>query len=359
MLQRHLRQGTIALLHRSGLLQYAKGSVARRGILVLTFHRIVPDNDLDLVRSPLGMVVRASLFAQLIEYLAEHTACISARELNDAPVSTSKPRIFLTFDDGWADNASVAWPMLKRAGLPMCIFMATGLAGRFHPFWPERFLGIVQSARRTGTLQQVHQQLCELFRNSPCPVSPPPPLQQLEIEPELALPWIKQFSTADATDIVAAMESSYAGAGSEPLDPSERLLDWSEAEQLASEGVSFGSHTVTHALLPRLSPVERRFELSRSQQDLQMHLPGNGMIAYPNGDAEQEVADGARAAGYRFGFRNTAGVWTRDTHRFLIPRVNVWDGKLIDSRRNFAPAVLEYSLFWKSMRAGRTDFVGA
>jgi peptidoglycan/xylan/chitin deacetylase (PgdA/CDA1 family) len=352
VLQRqHLRQKTITLLHRSGLLQYAKESLARRGILVLTFHRIVPDHQLDLIRSPRGMVLRASLFAHLLEYLTEHTVCISARELDDAPAPTSKPRILLTFDDGWVDNAVVAWPMLKRARLPMCIFMATGLAGKSHPFWPERFLGIVRSAQRTDKLQQVHQQLCSLFRSSPSRVSPPPHLQEFEVEPELALPWIKQFSTADATSVIAAMESSYESAGSEPLDPAERLLDWSEAEQLASEGVSFGSHTVSHALLPRLSPVERRFELSRSQQDLERHLPCTGMIAYPNGDADENVAGDARTAGYRFGFRNMTGVWTRDTHRFLIPRVNVWDGKLTDSRHNFAPAALEYSLFWKSMRA--------
>lgn len=344
--RRYLRHATITLLQRSGLLHHAKQSVARRGILVLTLHRVVPDHDMDRVRSPRGMVLRASLFAQLIEYLAEHTLCISARDLGDLPVRAAKPRILLTFDDGWVDNATVAWPMLKRAGLPMCILMTTGLAGRARPFWPERFLGIGQLARRAGILRQVHQQLCRLSHGTP-----PPTLKRLELEPEAGLVWMKQFSTAEAVHAVAAMEASCSGVQNELIDRSERLLDWGEAAQLAAEGVVFGSHTVSHALLPGLSRMERNFELSQSYQDLNRHLPGTALIAYPNGDADNAVAADARAAGYRFGFCNSPGVWTSDTHPLLIPRVNVSEGKLTNIYGRFSQAALEYSLFWKSLRA--------
>ena len=61
------------------------------------------------------------------------------------------------------------------------------------------------------------------------------------------------------------------------------------------------------------------------------------------------VAEEARRAGYRYGFRNAPGIWSAVTDPLLIPRVNLWDGKLTDSRGRFSAEHLEYSIYWNPL----------
>jgi peptidoglycan/xylan/chitin deacetylase (PgdA/CDA1 family) len=134
-------------------------------------------------------------------------------------------------------------------------------------------------------------------------------------------------------------------------DPDERLLSWHQLQQLQAEGVCFGSHTVTHPILTARSAPEVACELKQSRSAIRDRLGDTLLIAYPNGDANELVTQEARRAGYQYGFSNTAGIWNGATDPFLVPRVNLWDGKLTDGKGRFSRDHLEYSIFWKAMRA--------
>jgi peptidoglycan/xylan/chitin deacetylase (PgdA/CDA1 family) len=132
-------------------------------------------------------------------------------------------------------------------------------------------------------------------------------------------------------------------------DPDERLLNWQELQQLQADGVCFGSHTVTHPILTARSVPEVACELNQSRSALRDRLGETLLLAYPNGDANNVVTQEARRAGYRYGFSNTTGIWNSATDPLLVPRVNLWDGKLTDSRGRFSRDHLEYSIFWKAL----------
>lgn len=55
-----------------------------------------------------------------------------ARGARDRP---ERPLLAITFDDGYADNAEVAAPILLQQGLPATFFVVTGALGR-EPRWP-------------------------------------------------------------------------------------------------------------------------------------------------------------------------------------------------------------------------------
>lgn len=96
-----VRDKMIGMLSRAGAMTRARREVARRGLIVLTFHRIVPDAQQFSVRSPRGMVVCESLFRELVDYLASRTTCIAASELGHSRRSSPQPKVLVTFDDGW------------------------------------------------------------------------------------------------------------------------------------------------------------------------------------------------------------------------------------------------------------------
>jgi peptidoglycan/xylan/chitin deacetylase (PgdA/CDA1 family) len=87
---------------------------------VLCYHRVLPD---DAERGSIhpGMYVRASTFAAHLRWLQEWGRIVPLDEI--LVEDTGGPRFALTFDDGWQDNATVAWPLLRAAGVPALIFL--------------------------------------------------------------------------------------------------------------------------------------------------------------------------------------------------------------------------------------------
>ena len=72
-----------------------------------------------------------------MDYAAEHFHPVSleqvAAALDGGPRLPSRP-LLVTFDDGYRDNLTAALPVLRERGIPMTVFLATGLRGRRAPF---------------------------------------------------------------------------------------------------------------------------------------------------------------------------------------------------------------------------------
>lgn len=85
--------------------------------------------------------------------------------------------------------------------------------------------------------------------------------------------------------------------------PRDRHLTPGEVASLAQEGVTIGSHGLTHRDWTRLEEAALATELETSRARLRA-LSGQpvDVVAYPWGAADARVAEAARRAGYRLGF---------------------------------------------------------
>ena len=99
---------------------------ARRGMVcVLMYHRVIADDARADEIEP-GMYVRAATFAAHLRWLGAHFRFVPLREAQERPADPDgAPRVALTFDDGWRDNLTHAWPLLAAAGAPATVFLAT------------------------------------------------------------------------------------------------------------------------------------------------------------------------------------------------------------------------------------------
>jgi peptidoglycan/xylan/chitin deacetylase (PgdA/CDA1 family) len=103
------------------------------------------------------------------------------------------------------------------------------------------------------------------------------------------------------------------------------LLDEGEIRDMQQRGVSFHSHTRSHADLPTLDDAQLADQLAGSRASL-ARLLGHDVpyLAYPFGRLDERVEAATRAAGYRAAFSTQPGFNRRDVNRFRIRRLDVY-----------------------------------
>src|SRR6185312_6866483 len=86
------------LLRASGMLSLARKWVQRHGAIVLTFHRVLTDSELQQTASLGGMIVRHQTFAAFLNYASQHCEVANLAQAPDWKPS-GKLKLAVTFDD--------------------------------------------------------------------------------------------------------------------------------------------------------------------------------------------------------------------------------------------------------------------
>lgn len=112
---------------------------------------------------------------------------------------------------------------------------------------------------------------------------------------------------------------------SNPAGVTYPLLDVDEIRDMQRRGVSFHSHTRSHASLPTLDDAALADQLAGSREQLAALL-GHSVpyLAYPFGHVDDRVEAATRAAGYRAAFSTRSGFNRRDVDPYRIRRLDVY-----------------------------------
>ncbi len=261
-------------------------------LAVLTWHRV----DRPAVRPWLypGLIsATPERFARQVEWLARRFRVLSVDDVLAARRRRRLPRraLLLTFDDGYADFAEHAWPILRAAGLPATLFVATDGAGSAPlPFWWDR----LHAALGTQDGGQEIRVLLNRLKD---------------------LPHDRLLATVDEI------------AGPPTAWPYSRAtLDWDALRRLSTQGVTIAPHTRTHPLLTRVPPAVARAEIESSRGDLLAALPGadGRVFAYPSGRFDESVVGVVDDLGFELAFTTDRGLnRLGGAHRLRLRRFNV------------------------------------
>jgi peptidoglycan/xylan/chitin deacetylase (PgdA/CDA1 family) len=290
--------------------------------LVLTYHRVTNE-----VEWPDPLVVSPDQFACHIGFLKKRLQLLSAREVAEI-IRTRKPfpagSCLITFDDGWKDNYTQAFPILKSYQAPAIIFLTTDYIGTNTIFWHERLARILYSLPYTP---KEYRQAASSSRSASessyelvCAVQAVSPRHREHLVARVTEEW----KLLDTQNIESKIEELETIRGSQKLDSSSAMLSWSEVTTMASAGIEFGSHTKSHALLDQTSSNELRDEICSSKKIIETKLgvPVD-FIAYPNGNYNDEVIALSQEAGYLGGFTCDVGFNTSSDRPFTMKRKHV------------------------------------
>lgn len=97
----------------------APRSVDSGRVVVLCYHSVAPEGRAS---------THPGAFAEQMRWLSEHADVVPFALIEPTPSgSGERPRVAITFDDGYADNYTHAFPILTDLGLRATFFLATGL----------------------------------------------------------------------------------------------------------------------------------------------------------------------------------------------------------------------------------------
>ncbi|GAP22653.1 polysaccharide deacetylase family protein [Leptolinea tardivitalis] len=305
-------------LFTSGLSRLARPFAPYMGALLM-FHRVVVPDGLPRIRLNQTYEVTPDHLRTVIAFYRQREFdFISLDDMIERLQKKEKsPRfVCFTFDDGYADTLTTAYPILKEEGIPFCIYLTTDFPDRKARFWWNILEDTLLSR------PEIHFSLDGKEHTIIC--------NSLE-EKETAFQSICQIVLKAGCGVSAAWRAVFEPLSIDVESATQKLaLSWEQINTLGHDPlVTIGAHTCSHPPLAGLTEQEAQDEMQNSRQII---WEKTGLraehFAYPYG-SPLEVTDREIKLASRLGFKtaattNQGNVYAYHRNRLLqLPRINI------------------------------------
>lgn len=285
------------------------------GVLILNYHRI---------GQPAGSLFDPNLWSASAEDFDRQLSFVTKNfdviGLHDLEFALSQPRgrsVMITFDDGYRDNYSTAFPILQSHGVPATFFIATGFLDRPRvPWWDE----IAWMTRTTS--------VDVLAANEWLPSSVPLSKQDRDPAFRRFLAVYKSLGDELTGEYLDFLADALGTDRCSSSLASEMWMTWDMLREMQAGGMSFGGHTVTHPILANSTADQQDWEVGECQRRLQSELGVSiDAFSYPNGqssDFNEFTRAALRQHSYRWGFTFCGGYCRPgQLDHFALPRTAI------------------------------------
>ncbi len=284
-------------------------------LTILIYHRVLP------VQDPLRLgEIDAFDFDRQMQFLSRHFSILPLQDATSQLKAHTLPRraCCITFDDGYADNLTVALPILEKYRLPATVFVATGYLDGGRMFNDSVIDAIAKSPRQVLNLEP-HG----LARY---------PLTTTEQKQSAIAAILGKFKYQSPDQRSANVKRLVELAECGPL-PDDIMLTSQQVRELARRGVEIGGHTIAHTILTTLDDETASHEMLIGKQKLES-LTGKPVttFAYPNGrphrDYESRHVAMVRKLGFEVAVSTSHGVANAQSDIYQLPRFVPWGRSL-------------------------------
>jgi len=305
-------------LAKSGVLRLA-GQFPPTAAIVLMYHSVLDDPRECADSIGVANINATDAFRKQMEMLARSYDAVTVEDIRLFVTGQKEmPRrlVAVTFDDGYADNAEVAAPVLNGLGIPASFYLTvesvnTGRAPWFchlrHAFtstrkrsWLDptgRSWDLADGARREPALSVASEHLTRLVGSAQQEA-----LQAIEMDLDV-----------------------------EPLAPKKQLMmTWEQAKRLHRAGHVVGSHSLTHPNMAYIADKDLNYEFEESKRKMERELAMPVVhFSYPAAAlavswTEHTVA-ASEQVGYQTAVTTTSGVVSRGANPLALRRIGAPD----------------------------------
>lgn len=319
-----------AALIGSGFADYARVKRSTE-VTILTFHGLCKDSgDLDILDWSLHLPVE--VFQGICSLLSADYHVISLSELVAARQQQQKlpeNSVVITFDDGYASNFELAYPMLRKYHLPATVFLTTGFVDGEDMLWFQRVDLCLGRTKHRSLVWKIHGKELHLSFET---------REQRQQSLVTLMPELKELSDVDLLHEIDRLERELDVDTPEvsTMPAVMRPLTWNMVRAMSNSGlVEFGGHTHTHPILSRCDPVTMRAEVATCHKRIfqETGIPPRA-FSYPNGfqeDYTRQTVEMVEQIGFESACTMINGRVDEETPLFHLPRYgspeSVWEAE--------------------------------
>lgn len=198
--------------------------------------------------------------------------------VNDSHHSFTQKRIVMSFDDGFEDVYTNAFPILRELNVPFTLFLTPAYINRdSYPWWLQ--------------------------------------LENVFPEPDIYERELKQLFDAP-DDMQSHYEADY------PHSKPEVMLTWTQIKEMIQSGLcTIGAHGLHHYSLQRIDSYLAQNELVESKKQIERHLGVKVLhMSYPNSEQNASVQQLVKEAGFLTAFIGFGGCVRRGDNLYCLYR---------------------------------------
>lgn len=250
-------------------------------------------------------------FEKQIQYLKKYYSIISLEDfMNSLEREKLLPdnSVIITFDDGYQNNYTQLFPILKKYNVPATIFLPTLNISQQGIGWFDTVAYCIAKTKKPFInvenkkypLLTVQQKIGAIFD-----------LKMLTRNIEKRNRLLKDIIFQTGVNVKKCNNEDFL------------FLSWNQCREMQKSGISFGSHSVTHKILTALKEKELQKEMENSKKIIQKELVSCLFFSYPFGDHNEDVRKMLQKTGYHAGLSTTYGKNTKNTDRAQLYRIPI------------------------------------
>ena len=256
---------------------------------ILCYHRV------GIGGIPLFSELPPEVFEAQMRFLRRYYRVVSLDEICEEMERPTKNghAVAVTFDDGYRDLYTQALPILKRYQIPATVFLpVVSIEAGQVPWYDRIFLALKVFSKNHWELTLDRPRTFQLFSHQARLRAATEIIQYLRTVPDL-----------DRKAHCQSLEEQVTLPSEELRD---RMLTWDQVRAMRGAGITFGSHTMTHPVVSRLTEEQLASELGQSKQLLEQRIAAPARhFAFPFGK-RADCGEAALPVLVRYGYRSAA-----------------------------------------------------
>src|SRR5256885_619601 len=245
-------------------------AVGGRRVLILSYHRVVGNFDLEATRSLPTLNIAQETFKKHLEPLAEDYEAVTldrALEVLEGKARPARDVAVITFDDGYRDVYDHAFPVMREMRLPGIVYVPSAFTGTNRRIAHDRLWSALSRMkdRRLGPVSvgapgRFESMLIDAWEGAETPNKV---LENL----------ISNNPTPVLYDLAAALEDRL-GLSEKEAPMGQLPMSWEMLRELQAHGIEIGAHTAEHTVLTNQPLDEARREIAQCKAVLEKERNG-------------------------------------------------------------------------------------
>ena len=279
----------------------------RRRLIILNYHRASGEH-----------------LRRQLDYLRRHYHVMHAEAAlegffqqgkTDKALHASPLPLVLTFDDGYQDNYTIAFALVRELRVPITIYLIPGYLESGANFWWQEGARLARNAQVDEiTIDEITYSLSQ-------------PAERKALAKAIDRHARYASAVAEREAFLTSISQQLAVPPHAAEKNENQPMTWAQVNEMAkSEWVSFGAHTMHHPLLACLEDTdELQYEVSECRRVLETRL-GHPVrtFAYPIGKPEhfgEKAQQAVQEAGYQWAITTIEATNTPQTNHFMLGRL--------------------------------------